>query len=355
MPKFIDYTNKQIGRVKVLENVERGMNSRWICLCDCGETFICLKQSFKRGETFECEKCRMERKRGIDLTDRKFGRWNVIERQKDKNNKTVWLVKCDCGKFGLVATNVLGKRGKSLSCGCLGRKEKSIRANTTLYPPKHLTSKTNLYAIRARILQYCYNEKNVQYKNYGAKGIIVCDLWRNGAKDFYQWCIENGWKNNYVVHLKRDANIFSPENCCILTPEEHQRELLSKRITIGDKTLNVYEWSEVTGIPHFTILDRLIKGYSEEEAVFSKRYKNSGKRRDWPDQEIKRLYESGMSLADVGRELGIRYTGISIRLKKMNVKVDNSSKRRKYKSKICVICNQRYQPTSSKQKKCLKC
>lgn len=354
MPAYIDYTGKKIGRVKILESVQRS-SSRWKCLCDCGKEFICLSRSFKRGDTFECKECRFERKRGIDLTGRKCGRWNVIERRLDKNNKTVWFCRCDCGNTGLVSSYCLGRRGKSMSCGCLGRKEKSIRANTTLYPPSHLTSETNIYAIRARILQGCYNENNVAYKNYGEKGITVCELWRNSAKDFYDWCMKNGWKKDYVVHLNNGEKVFSPETCRILSPKESQREMLSKKITIHGKTLNVFEWSELSGTRHLTILDRLSKGYSEEDAVFCKSHANSGKRSDWPDEKIKELYQSGLSLADVARALHLRYTSVSKRLTFMGVEIDLSCKRRKYPDRNCIFCNKIFKVTNSNARKCETC
>jgi hypothetical protein len=130
--------------------------------------------------------------------------------------------------------------------------------------------------------------------------------------------------------------------------------MLSRLVTIGDKTLNVYEWSKISGISRHTIFDRLYKGYSEEEAVFCKKWKNSGKRK-YPDEKIKELYESGLSLADVGRALNLSYTRISKRLTLMGIEIDRSLARRKYKPIICRLCNEEFSPTSSKQRKCLKC
>src|SRR5260221_290731 len=98
MPAAIDYTGRKIGRVKILSLVERGRgSSRWNCLCDCGKEFICWAITLKRGDKFECNPCRNERRRGIDLTGRTFGRWTVIGREINENNKTVWHCKCDCG------------------------------------------------------------------------------------------------------------------------------------------------------------------------------------------------------------------------------------------------------------------
>lgn len=352
MTLHIDYSGEKIGRVLIIEALPR---LKWNCLCDCGNYFVSSSQSFKRGETFECNPCRFERRRGVDLTGRKFGRWSVKERKIDSNGKTKWSVLCDCGNTGLVSTSSLGKKGRSMSCGCLGRKQKSKRANSTLYPPEHLTSVTDLYCIRARILQGCYNPNNVAYNKYGAIGVTVCDLWRNSAKDFHDWCLKNKWKKGDVVHLKRGKTVFSPENCAILHPSESQREQLAKRITIDGENLNVYEWSEISGIPRHTILDRLCKGYSEYEAVFCKRHKNSGKK-SWPDEKIKALYESGLSMSDIGRNLGINYQSISKRLKAMGVEIDkNGTSRRKYPLKACNTCNTEFHPNNSRAKFCLEC
>lgn len=353
MPQFIDYTSRKIGRVQVLKCIARNP-SRWRCKCDCGEEFNCLWRSFVRGETFECKKCMMERRRGIDLTGRKFGRWTVLEKQLDGNNKTVWKVLCDCGNYGLVATNALGKRGKSMSCGCLGRKEKSKWANSTLYPPSHLKSQTSIYAIRERILLGCYNEKNISYKKYGALGITVCELWRNGAKDFYNWCIENKWKKGFVVHLKEGLKEFSPTNCVIISPQESSHIQLSKKININGKILPVSEWAKIVGLGNNTILCRLRKGYSEEEAIFAKSHQNSGKK-EWPDNEIKNLYESGLSLVQVGNILGFRYEAISKRLKFLGILIDNGMKKRKYKPRACLYCMNFFEPITSTHKTCKNC
>ncbi len=353
MPSFIDFSGKKIGRVSILENVERGKNSRWKCLCDCGKEFICLHRSFKRGDTFECKECREERKRGIDLSGRKYGRWTVLNRELDKNKKTTWVVKCDCGTLGKVPTYSLGRQGKSMSCGCLGRKEKSIYVNETLYPPIHHTSITRIYAIRVRIIHSCYKPSHPTYKNFGEKGYTVCDLWRNGAADFFNWCIENHWAPNHVVAIKDGEKIFNPENCYILEEGEYIRQRMIKKIICNGVEKSTIEWAKETGLSHKTLNWRLRNGYSVEEAVFSKSHKFSGVRK-FPDEEIKKLYESGLSFADIGRKLNFSYSTISKRLKVMNVSID-SKMRRKYTLKICVMCHRQYEPVCSKQMICKEC
>jgi hypothetical protein len=354
MAKYTDYTGKRIGRINVLRSVQRKPVAKWECLCDCGRRFICQNASFKRGDTFECKECVLERRRGIDLTGKKFGRWSVLGRCINSLGKTVWRVVCECGNEGLVSTYALGRRGRSLSCGCLGRKEKSIRANTTLYPPMHGTSETRIYIMRSTILQACYNPEHPTYHRYGGRGVIVCDLWRNGAKDFYDWCIKNNVSSNRIIYLKDGCTVFSPENCEAIAHKEHQRRMLAKKITIKGETKNVFEWSEISGTSHHTILDRLKKGWGDEESVFRKKHRDSGKKK-LPEDEIKNLYESGLTLADIAKHAGATYETISKRLKKMGVEIDHGCKRRKYSLKNCLICNQQYIPVSSRQKRCFSC
>jgi len=355
VPKKIDWTGRKIGRVNVISLLIRtGGGSKWNCKCACGNEFVCWAVSFKRGKKFECKQCWYERRRGIDLTGRKYGRWTVLNRKVDDRNKTKWVVRCDCGNLGEVDTCSLGKKGRSMSCGCLGRKEKSKWVNDTLYPPMHRTSITRIYKIRTRIVHSCYKPKHQSYKNFGKKGYTVCELWKNGAEDFFNWCMENNWKPSTVVAIKDGETNFCPENCYLIEEGEHIRQRLIKKITLGDVTKTTIEWAKETGLNPKTLNWRLRNGYTPEEAVFSKSHQFSGTR-DYPDEEIKKLYESGLSCADVGRKIGdLSYSSVSKRLKSMGIEV-SSKGRRKYTERVCNICNKIYVPTSSRQRKCSIC
>ena len=59
---------------------------------------------------------------------------------------------------------------------------------------KHGLSKHPLKQIWSDMKQRCYNKNGRQYKNYGARGIIVCKEWKNDLKIFHDWAIQNGWK-----------------------------------------------------------------------------------------------------------------------------------------------------------------
>ncbi len=334
MPAFKDYSGAKIGRVDILSFHDTRGASRWKCRCDCGTQFICYPASFKRGATFECKKCMMERRRGVDLTGKKFGRWTVIGREFDEHNKTMWVVKCDCGSMGKVPRNKLGTKN-SMSCGCLGRKLKSKWANPTLYPPAHGVSGSPIYHIRTRIIHSCRNPKHSAYKFYGKCGYTVCDLWVNSALDFVIWAISLGWKSGYTIALKDGAWEYNPENCFVMEQGEYHAMLTAKHLTYNGKTQPVWKWAQEVGRQHESLLRRLRK-MPIEAALFEKKHANSG-RRSCPkeNEQIKKWYlKDKLSCAEIGRRLGKTYTTISKRLKNLGVEVVNDSSRR-LKPKSC--------------------
>lgn len=356
MPKFIDYSGKKIGRVSILSLEWKVVGGTgWSCKCDCGYEFTCWSANFKRGDKFECVKCIAERRRGVDLTGRKFGRWTVLSRIIKDDGKTAYNVKCDCGNIGQVAPYSLGRKGRSMSCGCLGRKQRSKYVNETLYPPSHKISLSRLYAIRVRIVHSCYKKEHPTYSRYGGRGFTVCELWRNGAKDFYNWALSNGWSARKVVHIHEGEKEFNPENCYVISREDFQKRFLGKKLEYKGQIKTCEDWAKEVGFNRKTLLDRINKGYTPEEVLFCKRNEKSGKRREWPDKEMKELYENGMSLSDIGRELDIGYSSVSKRLNLMGISTKDWKGRRVYKKKNCVSCQKEFQPINSTAAKCDEC
>ena len=228
MPQFIDYTGKKIGRLTFISFEKDGAKTRWNVECECGE-----KQSYridyllkveKKGKIFECYNCKMFRKSPIIL-DKKYGRLTILHRDYSIKEKGVWyLCQCDCGQLTSVISQRLSHHTKpTKSCGCYGRKLHSKNVNTTQYPPAHgLRSvkadrenkeKKRLYVMRGSIASACYYEKNRRYKRIGAKGYTLCDLWRNGAKDFYNWALANGYQLGMGLFIKEGEKVYGPSTC----------------------------------------------------------------------------------------------------------------------------------------------
>jgi hypothetical protein len=88
-----------------------------------------------------------------------------------------WRCKCECGKTSSACTDKLVS-GKTRSCGCLGVE---IRAARSL---KHGMAQTLTYMIWATMKARCSNPRNKEFKNYGGRGIKVCDRWIDFAAFF---------------------------------------------------------------------------------------------------------------------------------------------------------------------------
>jgi len=79
----------------------------------------------------------------------------------------------------------------------------------------HKKSNSKLYGVRSRILSKCYNKNITNYKYFGAKGIGVCDEWRNSFTSFEKWALDNGYTKNSFIKLIDKNKDFSPDNCKI--------------------------------------------------------------------------------------------------------------------------------------------
>lgn len=139
-----------------------------------------------------------------DLTGRRFTRLEVISFSHRNINRYLWNCKCDCGNHITVRSCSL-LMGKTKSCGCL-RKEKFSRTT-------HGLSKTRLYSVWGGMNERCYHQNSRAYKWYGAKGIVICDEWRNDFMVFYNWAIENGYNKNLTIDRIDNNGNYEPSNC----------------------------------------------------------------------------------------------------------------------------------------------
>lgn len=141
-----------------------------------------------------------------DLTGQKFGRLTVLQRAETINKRTRWLCRCDCGEEVIVEAYNLTK-GHTQSCGCL-QKEATAKASTT-----HGMRNSRLYRIWNCMHTRCYRKSYHAYKHYGGRGIAICDEWLHDFQAFYDWAMENGYKDNLTIDRIDSNGNYSPSNC----------------------------------------------------------------------------------------------------------------------------------------------
>ena len=127
------------------------------------------------------------------------------------------------------------------------------------------------------MLYRCYNRKSRIYKYYGARGINVCEEWRNDFLAFYNWALQNGYKEGLTIDRIDCNGNYNPQNCRWTDIKGQQRnknnncfyDYYGEKLTIG-------ELSEMTGINYHTIYDRLHHGWDIKQAIETP-VRNNGK------------------------------------------------------------------------------
>ena len=180
----------------------------------------------------------------IDLTGRQFGRLTVIER--DTSAKRVkWVCRCSCGNIkSIQSTHLIS--GASTSCGCY-HKERNSEVQTT-----HGNSRTSLHNRWKAIRQRCNNPNDRAYKNYGGRGITLCEEW-NDYKAFEEWSKANGYSEELELDRIDNNRGYSPDNCrwvkCVIN--NHNR-----RITAKVDGMPLRDFSDKYGLDYTTVHSR---------------------------------------------------------------------------------------------------
>lgn len=185
----------------------------------------------------------------------------------DKHKNVIWRCKCDCGNIHEVVSRSL-VNGSSKSCGCLGHGK--FRNKTT---EKHGYSKERLYRVWGCMLNRCYDPNRSEYKNYGGRGIKVCNEWKNSYKAFREWAYSNGYDKSLsgrecsLDRVDSDGD-YEPGNCRWISMSE---QAWNKRDTVWlnyrGRSITFGEAEKIGGIAASTIRGRLKRGWTTERAI----------------------------------------------------------------------------------------
>lgn len=195
----------------------------------------------------------------MDLTGMRFNRLVVLERDFSKGNRrTYWKCRCDCGNITVV-DGVKLKSGGTKSCGCLNseNRKKHIE-NLTTHNMRH----TKLYEIWCSMRARCETKRNKAYKWYGERGISVCKEWlgKDGFINFYNWSMENGYKDGLTIDRIDTNGNYEPSNCQWATMKE-QANNTRRNIVISYKGENktLTELCEEYGLKYNIMYNRITK------------------------------------------------------------------------------------------------
>lgn len=170
------------------------------------------------------------------LNGKKFGKLLVIKRvENSPSGKTRWMCKCDCGADIVVTADAL-KTGHTTSCGCYHRQRSSevLRSISTgklgeLNPAyKHGECHSKLYNVWSQMRQRCENPNHKRFKDWGGRGISVCEAWKEYAP-FRDWALSNGYRDGLTIDRIDNDGSYAPGNCRWVTVAEQNNNKRNNR------------------------------------------------------------------------------------------------------------------------------
>lgn len=174
---------------------------------------------------------------------------------------------CKCGLCGNVFTTRIDgvKNGHTNSCGCATEEwMHSGKLNR-----KHGLTNDRAYWVWAKVKSRCYNPNCREYKNYGGRGIKMCDEWLDPEK-FIKWCYESGYdatapKGQCTLDRKDVNGNYEPSNCTWITNQE-QRNNRRNNVVVEYNGVKhtATEWARILNIPPTTMLAGLHNGKTIE-------------------------------------------------------------------------------------------
>lgn len=203
----------------------------------------------------------------------------------------------------------------------------------------------SLYSIRQNMIRRCYDPKCDRYKDYGGRGITICQEWLDDFDAFADWAYENGYEYRLTIDRIDVNENYEPNNCRWLTNAEQQNnKRQSLWIEYKGERKTLHTWCQELNLPYDATHNRITKGWDVEKAF------------------TEPLFDPNKSFSKLCREHNINPATAHDRIKKLGWTLEDAlnipslgrtARPRKYaKQAICVICGSEYTKTTGKQKYC---
>lgn len=198
----------------------------------------------------------------IDVVGQTFHRLTVIANEPTRQGRSWIRCLCSCGNE-LITMSSSVRRGLTKSCGCLNEEHK-VRGL------RYKDGRSNLpeYRLFRDMCNRCHLPTRKSYKNYGARGIIVCAEWRH---NFEQFLKDMGPRPSpeHTIERKDNDGPYSKDNCRWATRTEQMNNMRTNRLlTWNGETRTLAEWCKLYDKHYPRVQYRLNAGWTLEDALF---------------------------------------------------------------------------------------
>lgn len=185
-------------------------------------------------------------------------------RPHDQAHIPMYVCRCSCPNQTIVSVRrdqLLDKRRGTKSCGCL--------AMVSGY--KHGLNDTRLQNILDGMKKRCYNTSSDTHHTYKERHTEICPEWRdpeNGLKNFAEWAMSHGYRNDLTIDRIDNNGPYSPDNCRWVTPYVQSNNMSTNvRYTYDGTTLTQRCWDYALGIPYKLTHAKVKAGYTFDQVV----------------------------------------------------------------------------------------
>ncbi len=242
-----------------------------------------------------------------DMAGQVFGKWTVLGYDHAKDRNSFWLCRCECGTEKPVRGTDLRS---SVSTQC---KSCASRQSPTKHGGSSEDGNSPEYRIWIGMKQRCYNPNAAGFKDYGGRGIVVCDRWKD---DYAAFLEDMGPRPDGLTidRLDNDGD-YEPGNCEWKTQTYQNRHTRRNRYLEHDgRRMIVKDWAEELGITSQALQARIADGWTMERILTTPK---KGKNR----QHVRLITHGGETLSFVewARRIGIHVDSLRNRLKRMTL------------------------------------
>lgn len=151
------------------------------------------------------------------------------------------------------ACDFLGcRQGRISTALCDGQKSLQGYKIIKAISEQEIYANKRLRKIWGSMKERCYRPMHMHYKNYGGRGITVCDEWKDDYIAFARWAYKNGYRDDLTIDRENNDGNYEPSNCRWITVKEQNNNTRSNRIIEYKGTqYTVSQLAEVAGLNVF--------------------------------------------------------------------------------------------------------